>query len=263
MSFQKLQLAIRAKTPIDIGFIFGDCFGLFQKVWLQGLLLQALTVLVLYGVAIIMYIPLMGSVFVMEDPSVAEDEFFLSVFALVIFVFYFLVYILVAIFQVGLTAAFYRIMRLKDRGIASEKGVNFGMFIKRKYFLKLTLIALTNLVILFVATMLFVLPIFYVIIPIQFVILFFAFHPELTIKEIYALAFSLGTRRWGVSFIILLGMFIFSLLGLFLCFIGVLATISCMLIPVYMIYKEVVGFREVEDAIQSIGKEKKFDFYIF
>tara|TARA_R110001632_G_scaffold161038_2_gene279394 strand:- start:817 stop:1584 length:768 start_codon:yes stop_codon:yes gene_type:complete len=255
MNFQNLGLAVRAKTPIDIGSVFGDCFGLFQKVWLQGLLLQALTVLVLYGVAIIMYIPLMGTVFVMEDPSATGDELFFSVLTLVVFVFYFLVYILVAIFQVGLTAAFYRIMRLKDRGIATEIGVNFGMFFKKKYFVKLTLIALINLVILVVATLLFVLPIFFVIIPIQFVILFFAFHPQLSIKEIYALAFSLGTRKWGTSFVILLGMFVFSLLGLFLCFIGILATISCMLIPVYIIYKEVVGFREVEDAIQSIGEE--------
>jgi hypothetical protein len=246
---------VRAKKPIDIGSVFGDCFRLFQKVWLQGLLLQALTILVLYGLAIIMYIPLMGSAFIIDDPSNMDEIYPIAILSLLVMLFYLLVFLSVAIFQVGLTAAFYRIMRLKDRGIASEKGVNFGMFFKRKYFLKLTLIALLNLAILVVATLLFVLPIFFVIIPIQFVILFFAFHPELSIKEIYALAFSLGIRKWGVSFIILLGMFIFSLLGLFLCFIGILATISCLFIPVYMIYKEVVGFREIEDAIQSIGKE--------
>jgi hypothetical protein len=119
---------VRAKKPIDIGSVFGDCFRLFQKVWLQGLLLQALTILVLYGLAIIMYLPLMGSAFIMDDPSNMDEIYPIAILSLLVMLFYLLVFLSVAIFQVGLTAAFYRIMRLKDRGIASEKGVNFGMF---------------------------------------------------------------------------------------------------------------------------------------
>jgi hypothetical protein len=253
MTFEKLRKAVTVKTPLAIGSLFGDCFSLFQKVWLQGLLLQALTILVLYGLVIIVYIPIMGSLFVMDDPSTYGEGDELNFLTVVIFVLYFLVYLSVAVFQVGLMAAFYRIMRLKDRGVNSEKGINFGMFFKKKYFLKLILIGLLNLVLIAIATLLFIVPVFFVIIPIQFVILFFAFHPDLSLKEIYTLSFSLGLHKWGTTFVVFGGMFLFSLLGMVLCFFGILATASIVLIPAYLVYKEVIGFNEVEDAIESIG----------
>lgn len=254
MTFQTLRLAVKAKTPMAIGTLFGDSFSLFQKVWLQGLLLQALTILVMYGLVVVVYIPMLGSAFMMDDAYTQGEEQVMTILGIITMVLYFLVYIVVAIFQVGLIAAFYRIMRLRDRGLLSEKGVNFGMFFKKQYLIKLTAIALLNLVMLALASLLFIVPIFFVIVPTQFVILFFAFHSELTIKELYVLAFTLGTYKWGTTFVVFAGMFLFSLLGLLLCFIGVLATVSCALIPVYLVYKEVVGFREVDEAIESIGQ---------
>ena len=254
MTFENVRLAVRSKSSISIGVLFGESLALFQKVWLQGLLLQVLTILVLYGLTIILYIPMLGAVFVMDESSIIEDAMPMVIFTMVLFLFYAVVFLAVVVFQVGLIAAFYRIMRLRDRGLTTEKGVNFGMFFKKKYLLKLTLIGLINLVMITIASVLFVIPVFFVIIPIQFVILFFAFHPELSLKELYILAFSLGINKWGSSFVVFAGLFLFSLVGMFLCFIGVLATVSIAFIPVYLVYKEVVGFREVEDDIESIGR---------
>ena len=254
MTFENIRLAVRSKSPISIGTLFGESLALFQKVWLQGLLLQVLTILVLYGLTIILYIPMLGAVFVMDESSSMEDAMPVIIFTVVLFLFYVFVFLAVMVFQVGLIAAFYRILRLRDRGLTAEKGVNFGMFFKKKYLLKLILIGIINLVMISIAGVLFVVPALFVIIPIQFVILFFAFHPDLSLKELYILAFSLGTIKWGSTFVVFAGLFILSLAGVFLCFFGVLATVSIGLIPVYLVYKEVVGFREVEDEIESIGR---------
>lgn len=254
MTFENLRLVVRSKSPISIGTLFVDSFVLFQKVWLQGLLLQILTILVMYGLVIIVYIPMLGSALVMDAPDVYGESDSMTILSVITLTLYFLVYVSVVIFQVGLMAAFYRIVRLRDRGVAREKGVNFGMFFKKKYLLKLTSIGLINLVMIAVSSVLFVIPIFFVIIPIQFVILFFAFHPDLSLKELFTLAFSLGTKKWGTTFVVFMGLFLFSLFGLFLCFFGVLATFSIALIPSYLVYKKVIGFREVEAAIESLGQ---------
>lgn len=253
MTFESLRMRIKIKKSMSIGGLFEDSFSLFQGVWLQGLLLQVLTILVLYGLGVLAYIPIMGTAFVTDEiTTYATTE--LSVLEYILLGLYLLIYVIVAIFQVGLTAAFYRIMRVKDLKLGPEKGVNYGMFFKKAYLTKLIGIGVFNLIMITIASILFVIPLFYLIIPIQAVILFFAFHPHLSLKQLYHLAFSFGTRHWGICFIVFAGMFVFGMLGVLVCFFGVLATISACLIPIYQVYKQVIGFTEVEDAIASIGQ---------
>lgn len=253
MTFQALRTRIKSRKAISIGMLFEHSFSLFQRVWLQGLLLQILTILVMYGLSVLAYIPLMGSAMVTDEiTSYATTD--LSGLDIVLIIIYLLVYVLVAIFQVGLIAAFYRIIRIKDRRLGPERGVHFGMFFKRAYFLKLVGMGLANLVMLLIGSFLFVIPLFYLIIPLQAVILFFAFHPHLSLAQLYQLAFAFGTRHWGVSFVAFAGMFLFGMLGVFACFIGIIATISACLIPMYQVYKEVIGFTEIDDAISGLGQ---------
>ena len=93
-----------------------------------------------------------------------------------------------------------------------------------------------------VATLLFVLPVLYVIIHLMFVLPVYVYNTELSVSEILKIAFRLGHKKWGLTFIItllntllifLMNMLTFGLGGLFLgCFVQ---------IPIYIFYKKTIG----------------------
>ena len=91
-------------------------------------------------------------------------------------------------------------------------------------------------------------------IPLQFIAIIFAFNPDLSVKELITVCFNIGTKKWGITFLLTI---VCSLLaqfaGLLLCGIGVIFTASFVYLPVYFIYKEVIGFHEDDDAIAQIG----------
>ncbi|MEP0264855.1 hypothetical protein [Dokdonia sp.] len=254
MTFPQLLEKIQRNPSVDFGNVFSDAFNLYQKVWLQGLLLQLLGILVQYGMSMILYIPLLVLGFVAPDQP-GEDLNGASIFILIVFVVMYLVMIVVlATFNFGLQAAFYRIVRMKDRNKKTEKGVNFGMFFKKKHLKKIFILSMAHIGISILAVMLCILPIFYVLIPLQFAIIIFAFYPDLSINDIYKAAFKLGNAKWGIAFgLMLVSGILAGLVGLLACVIGIYFTISFVYLPGYIIYKEVVGFYEDEDVIAQIG----------
>lgn len=255
MTFPQLLEKIQKNRPVDFGTVFGDAIALFQKVWLQGLLLQLLGILVQYGMSMIMYIPGIGMEFIIDDQIEEDTLNAVSIFVIILSVLLYLVTVVVLLtFNFGLQAAFYRIVRVKDRNKQAEQGINFGMFLKKQYLKKIFILSMAHAGISILATMLCVIPFFYVIIPLQFATIIFAFYPDLSINDIYKAGFKLGNAKWGVTFglLIVAGM-LAVILGLLACFIGVYFTISFIYLPAYIIYKEVVGFYEDEDAIAQIG----------
>lgn len=254
MTLSQLLLKIQVNKSVDFGEIFNEAINLFQKVWLQGLLLQLLVILVSYGVSMVMYIPMMASVFVLSDLEPDEQGVVSIIIGILFFALYLIIIVLLATFSFGLQAAFFRIVRMKERNIATQRGVNFGMFFKKKHLKKLFVLAMAQIGISILAVMLCVIPIFYVIVPLQFASIIFAFHPELSVNDIYKAAFQIGNKKWGVAFALLLVSGILAIvIGFLACFIGIYATLSFAYLPAYLIYKEVVGFYEDEDAIAKIG----------
>lgn len=254
MTFSEIQEKISKNAPVDFGAVFGSSIDLFQKVWLQGFLLLLLSFLVQYGLFLIMYIPAIGLEFVVGD-QVGEDFNIMGVLVLVLFVLLSLVMsIVVTTFNFGLQAAFYRIVRVKDRNQQSQQGINFGMFFKKKYIKKLFVFSMAQVGISMLAVMLCVIPIFYVFIPLQFAVILFAFHPDLTINELYKAAFKLGNAKWGITFgLMFISVLLAAIVGFLACLIGIYFTFSFVYLPAYFIYKEVVGFYEDDDAISKIG----------
>ena len=72
--------------------------------------------------------------------------------------------------------------------------------------------------------------------------------------KIVKLSFSLGTKKWFITFGLIFVSAILGMLGIIACGIGILFTISIAYLPVYFIYREVVGFEE-DDEIMKIGTE--------
>ena len=254
MTLENLLNRIENAPTIDFGETFNKAIHLYQKVWLQGLLLVILSSLSFMGIYMICIVPMMASSFVLDGP-VNENSGALSYAILaLLFVLYLVVILAALIASLGLYAAFFRITRVKDRNEHQELGVNFGMFFKKQYLKKLSLFSLSYFGIMMLAYILCFFPILYVCIPLQFSLIIFAFHPDWSINDIFTAAFKLGNKKWGVAFALTLVSAILAyIVGILACFIGIYATVSFIMLPSYIIYKEVVGFSEVEDAIAQIG----------
>ena len=153
---------------------------------------------------------------------------------------FFLVYIClilvtsVAVF--GLQAAFYQMIRVKDRNMRTQQGITYGMFFKKKYFKKLFLISLAHMGITLLATLLCVIPLFYVVVPLYYVVIIFSFHPEESINDIISAAFKLGNNKWFITFgLVFVSGIVATMVGFIACGIGVLFTASFQILPIYLI----------------------------
>ena len=68
-----------------------------------------------------------------------------------------------------------------------------------------------------------------------------------------SLSFKLGTKKWLIAFgLIIISSLLSQIAGFLLCGIGTLFTAAFVYHPVYLIYKEVVGFDDAE-LIDEIG----------
>jgi uncharacterized membrane protein len=100
----------------------------------------------------------------------------------------------------------------------------------------------------------FFIPYIYAFVPLSFFAVVFSNNPELTETEIVKISFSLGTKKWLLTFGLIFVTGILGMLGMIACFIGVLFTISIMYLPVYFVYRDVVGFED-DSEIMKIGTE--------
>ena len=81
----------------------------------------------------------------------------------------------------------------------------------------------------------------------------FAYNSHLTVSEIIKVAFALGNKKWGISFLILiLNVILLYAVSFVTCGLGSLF-VSCFLyLPQYIIYKKVIGFDMPESESQTI-----------
>ncbi len=100
-------------------------------------------------------------------------------------------------------------------------------------------------------------PLIYMIVPLSFFPLIFAFNPELSIGDIVSVSFKLGHKKWLLAFgLIIVSSLLSQIVGMLLCFVGVLITAPFVYHPVYLIYKNVIGF-ENEDEINILVEENE------
>jgi uncharacterized membrane protein len=82
----------------------------------------------------------------------------------------------------------------------------------------------------------------------------FSNNPDLSETEIVKLSFRLGTKKWLITFGLLFVTGILGMLGIIACGIGLLFTMSIVYLPVYFVYRDVVGFED-DSEIMKIGTE--------
>ncbi len=131
-------------------------------------------------------------------------------------------------------------------------------FFKKKYIGKILKLALASIGIYLLAMLLCVLPVFYVLVPMSYFSVVFAFNPELSTSEILKASFGIGNKKWLLSFgLILIAAILAEIIGLLMCFIGIFVTASFVYLPIYFVYKEVIGFDDSSE-LNQIGKIQEF-----
>jgi hypothetical protein len=147
----------------------------------------------------------------------------------------------------GLKAAFYRICRIKDFGKMGKE--DYFYFFKKPYLSKTIKLGLAFSGIGILATLLCFLPVIYVIVPLSFIIIVYAFNPELSVSEIIKLGFDIGNKKWLIAFgLMIVSSFLAGIVGALMCFVGLYVTTSFSYLPQYFIYKDVIGFDNEDET---------------
>lgn len=251
-TFNALLGKINEAKALDFGNVFSSSIELFKKTWLQGLITVILTGVLAIPLMLIMYIPMIFLGIVSPESFNAPEPDGIAIGAIVVTVLLAVVAIaFVLALQIGLLSAYFRVMKIKDLGLNESE--DYFFFFKRKYLGKTVNLGLMMAGIYLVAMMLCVLPIFYVIIPLAYVMVIYAVNPDLPNKEIVKVGFALGNKKWLFTFGIILVSWILSLIvGFLMCFVGLYVTQQFPYLPFYVIYKEVIGFEE-NNEIEQIG----------
>lgn len=261
MNTIQMKRRIEDAKALDFGTIFNQSIELFKKVWVQGLVVLLLNMVLAIPIVMIIYIPLFFMGFMdayasTYDPYSSGQSGMGPMFGVVIGVVYIFMIIAMSTIGLGLKAAFYRICKLKDlEQMGSE---DYFYFFKKPYLGKTIKLGLAYSGITIAALMLCVFPIIYVMVPLSFVITFYAFNPDMSNSEIIKMAFDLGNKKWFISFgLLFVSGILAGIVGFMMCFIGVYVTSSFSYLPPYFIYKDVIGF-ESEDGTPQIVDNSKF-----
>lgn len=250
-----LKEKINNAKNLDFGTIFNLIIDLYKKVWVQGLLLFIFNVIVMLPVIIIVYMPLITLSIAQSQSEDYNPDFMTNFFAGFSFIYIVvLVFVFIGLisFVSALNAGFYRIIKQLDDN-NSVNTSDFFYFIKRKYLLKLLVLTLLIAIIGMFSALLCYLPLIYTMVPISFFLVFFAFNPELSVSDIFELSFKLGTKKWLITFglLFVIGIIV-GIIGTITCGLGYLFLAPFSYLPIYIIYKEIIGFED-DSEINEIG----------
>ena len=237
---------------LEFGGIFNDSIELFKKTWVQGLVTLLLSVVLAIPVMMVFYIPLifMGITDAYTNSYNAYDPYaqpdFSPIMIVVMGIMYIFLIVAMSAIGFGLKAGFYRICKLKDMEEIGKE--DYFYFFKKPYLGKTIKLALATTGISILAALLCVIPLIYAIVPLSYMVIFYAFNPDMSISDIINLSFKLGNKKWLITFgLLFIGGMLAGIIGFLMCFVGVYVTASFSYLPPYLIYKDIIGFNSDSD----------------
>ncbi|GAA3603253.1 hypothetical protein Q4Q39_13890 [Flavivirga amylovorans] len=249
-----LQKINNAK-PLDFGDIINNSIDLFKKVWLKGFLI--ILFVIIAAMILNLIFGLIGLATNPFDINKGFDLESISDFYSQNVIYSIPQTILVSTLTLAFVAAFYRICKQIVSGETSND--DYFYFFKREYFTKVFMLGIIYTLIATVAQLLLFIPYLYVFVPLSYFAIIFAFNPELSEKEIVKASFALGNKKWLITFGAILVTGIIAMLGILGCVVGLLFTMSIIYLPVFLIYKEVIGFK-ADSEIDQIGIRDDLDY---
>ncbi len=265
-TFSSLQEKINNARELDFGTIIDNVFGLYKKAWLQGFLLMLIIIVIMVPFIITLYFPMYTNVLEQVqsgeyDPNDADSlvRAMPETFRYTMLGFTFVI----SFITTGIVAGFYRILKAIDHGESFRFADFFSLF-KFKYLGKIFAIASFSLMValinwgaeiflpqLLATTLNGILSVILSVYTTLFVV-FFAFNSDLESSDFFMLSYYLGSKKWLLIFGLLIVTGIIGVLGVVACGFGLLFTMSIMYMPVYFVYKEVIGFNTLS-KIDEIG----------
>ena len=250
ITIETLENKIEQAKDLDFGSIFSASIELFKKVWLQGFVTVLLSMLLMLPFYILMYIPLIAMG--VMDPEALNSggepnwAIMLPFYGMAIIFSFFAM-----IIGVGLKAAFFRICKSKDLNTVVND--DYFYFFKKPYFGKTCKIGAISFGLIIGAYVLCFFPVIYIMVPVTIINVIYAFNPDMSASDIVKASFKLGNKKWLIIFgLTIISGFLAGIVGMIMCFFGVLFTSSFASIPVYYIYKEAIGF-DGKTEIEQIG----------
>ncbi|MBA6153272.1 hypothetical protein [Gelidibacter maritimus] len=260
MTVSEFKAKVNNAKDLDFGTIINQSIELFKKSWLQGFLMQLFVMIMMLPFMIILYVPFILTLINQSDSGQLDpnlmDGFFAG-FSIVYVIFFMAGVLVIAAIQMALHAAFFRILKSLDEG-REVKTSDLFYFMKGQYFGKIVLLMLVAILIAIPAGLFFYIPLIYVLVPISFFTIIFAFNPEWSIGDIIGSAFRLGNKKWILTFgLFLVSYVIIMMLTMMTCGLGSFFVASFMYHPTYYIYKGVVGFDQLRE-LDKIGQGEIF-----
>jgi hypothetical protein len=242
MNLETIIERIKSNADLSFGDIFSKSFDLFKKVWLQGFIILLLTFVVILPFYIILYIPMIAAG--ITDPEVIRNNELPPMVAIAMGILSPVFAIGISTFALALNAAFLKICRQKD--IGEEVSDDYFYFFKEGRLGKVFILALYTVGLAILGLLACGVGLVYVIVPLSLIPAFLAFSNELSPLEMVKASFALGNKNWLVIFGLVLVTGIVAELGFLLCCVGVLFTAMLSKVPTYYMYKDGVGFNEIE-----------------
>jgi len=247
MKEELLQKIETAKSP-DFGNLLSKSIDLFKKIWMDSFLHLLVTFLAIIPVILLVYLPFIPA-FIRasesNDFSNLEPDLDFSIIAIVgLVIAYFIVIVIAQMITIAITAHFFKVCKIKDYDSNEDAGGYFS-YLKGGNFGKVMMLSIATFGIAIAALLLCIIPIYYVMVPLQLIVVIFAFNDKLSVSDIISLSFKLGNKFWLLLFGLIIVSGFIAQIGIFLCFIGVFFTAYFTHIPIYYFYKETIGFGEV------------------
>lgn len=243
MNLENLTQHIKSKPDLEFGTIFSRSIDLFKKVWLQGFIILLLTFVVILPFYIVLYIPMIA--LGITDPEALQHNELPPLAAIAMAILFPVFALGVTTFALALNAAFLKMCREKDLG--KESSDDYFYFFKEGRLGKVFILALYTFGLSILGAMACGIGMFYVIVPVSLIPAFLAFSNELSPLEMVKASFTLGNKNWLVIFGLVFVSAFVAQLGLVLCCVGILFTAMLAKVPTYYMYKDGVGFNEVEE----------------
>ncbi len=249
-----LQKIENSQSP-DFGNILSKSFDLFKKIWMDGFMHLLVNTLAIVPLMLLIYIPFVPAFIEAAQNDASENfrpDFDFPVIYIIGYILMILVVVIITqVISIGITAHFFKVCKIKDLETQEEDGGYFS-YLKGKNFGKLIALSLATFGIAIAAMMLCYIPIFYVMVPLQLIVVIFAFNDQLSVSDLISLSFKLGNKFWLLVFGLIIVSSMIAQLGIILCFVGIFFTAFFVHIPIYYFYKDTVGFG---DDTQSVSDE--------
>jgi len=249
MNYTEIQSKIQNAQHLDFGTILDLCIKMFKEVWLKGFLM-----IIIIGLFAAVLTFAFSAIGLSPDPYATNwfEDFNFYTYYTSNALYTLPQTILISSLTLGLLAGFYKTCKQTDLNDSSSDDLFY--FFKGSYINKIFMLGIIYAIIATVAQILFVLPYIYAYVPLSFFAVVFSNNPDLTETEIVKISFNLGTKKWLITFGLIFVTGILGMLGVIACFIGLLFTISIMYLPVYFVYRDIVGFED-DSEIMKIGTE--------